>query len=379
MSRNSAVSLLRQLTSSYVLSGNHSPPSLMLLEAWVAFARHRLGWYHSVLVDNCIKHCKWAQCCRDPSRGWWWGCWYFRNSGTLPGKPGQTRQVIRPPYGIYLPFLSGRCLRILATHHIFHEVRPNVFANNRVSSLLDSGIPHRKIQRECVFTDSLFWHPIYHSYDSQLKKFTTYTSSCEISGYVGHLWVSSSSHLILSPEPSVPTTWGGQPFTTSTTVEPIHLLLRAPHFKGPTALMTIFFPGCLIPLINMNLLVIMLASGLQSNGTLLKVSCRVCRTPLHSWWCTHLSGFDWASIPRGSVIVDVGGGTGRPTMTLARAFSHLKIVIQDRESVIQEGIEVWKTVHFRSVWLIWSPSTGRRTTMRLWRRVGWYSPVCWPC
>lgn len=53
-----------------------------------------------------------------------------------------------------------------------------------------------------------------------------------------------------------------------------------------------------------------------------------------------LSGFDWASIPGGSVIVDVGGGTGRPTLTLARAFPHLKIVIQDKESVIQKGIEV---------------------------------------
>jgi len=124
------------------------------------------------------------------------------------------------------------------------------------------------------------------------------------------------------------------------TVEPIHLLLRAPRFKRPTTLMTISFPGCLIPLINMNLLVIMPALGLQSNGILLKVSCKVCRIPLYSRWCTHLSGFDWTSIPQGSVIVDVGGGTGRPTMTLARAFSHLKIVIQDRESVIREGIEV---------------------------------------
>jgi len=52
--------------------------------------------------------------------------------------------------GIDSPFLSGRCLRTLATHHIFREVRPNVFANNRVSSLLDTGIPHQKIQQECV-------------------------------------------------------------------------------------------------------------------------------------------------------------------------------------------------------------------------------------
>ncbi|KAJ7734761.1 S-adenosyl-L-methionine-dependent methyltransferase [Mycena maculata] len=33
----------------------------------------------------------------------------------------------------------GRLLRYLATHHIFREVSPEVFANNRVSSILDSG------------------------------------------------------------------------------------------------------------------------------------------------------------------------------------------------------------------------------------------------
>lgn len=31
-------------------------------------------------------------------------------------------------------------------------------------------------------------------------------------------------------------------------------------------------------------------------------------------------GFDWLSLPRGSTIVDVGGGIGSTTMTLARAF-----------------------------------------------------------
>ena len=34
---------------------------------------------------------------------------------------------------------SGHILRLLATHHITREVRPNVFANNRISSVIDSG------------------------------------------------------------------------------------------------------------------------------------------------------------------------------------------------------------------------------------------------
>jgi hypothetical protein len=34
---------------------------------------------------------------------------------------------------------SARALRLLATNHIFIEVTPDVFANNRLSSALDTG------------------------------------------------------------------------------------------------------------------------------------------------------------------------------------------------------------------------------------------------
>jgi len=37
------------------------------------------------------------------------------------------------------PALLGHVLRLLATHHITHEVRPNVFANNRISDAIGSG------------------------------------------------------------------------------------------------------------------------------------------------------------------------------------------------------------------------------------------------
>ena len=35
--------------------------------------------------------------------------------------------------------LLARVLRLLATNHIFIEVSPDVFANNRLSSVLDTG------------------------------------------------------------------------------------------------------------------------------------------------------------------------------------------------------------------------------------------------
>jgi hypothetical protein len=36
---------------------------------------------------------------------------------------------------------AARILRLLATHNIFREVTPNVFANNRISSALDKDKP----------------------------------------------------------------------------------------------------------------------------------------------------------------------------------------------------------------------------------------------
>ncbi len=51
----------------------------------------------------------------------------------------------------------------------------------------------------------------------------------------------------------------------------------------------------------------------------------------------HLTGFDWNALPRDSLVVDVGGGLGSLTLTLSKAFDHLKFVVQDRESVITES------------------------------------------
>jgi hypothetical protein len=70
-------------------------------------------------------------------------------------------------------------------------------------------------------------------------------------------------------------------------------------------------------------------------------------------------GFDWHALPRGSVIVDVGGGIGSTTMLLANAFSQagvsnlsppssdeegldlgFEFVIQDRQVVVEMGEKV---------------------------------------
>ena len=41
-------------------------------------------------------------------------------------------------------------MRMMATHHIYREVKPDVFTNNRISSLLDTRKPSAEIIAEYV-------------------------------------------------------------------------------------------------------------------------------------------------------------------------------------------------------------------------------------
>lgn len=65
-----------------------------------------------------------------------------------------------------------------------------------------------------------------------------------------------------------------------------------------------------------------------------------------------LVGFEWHSLPRNSVIVDVGGGIGSTSMLLASAFSSaddngldLRFIIQDRPIVVEMGEKVCPRGH----------------------------------
>ena len=52
------------------------------------------------------------------------------------------------------------------------------------------------------------------------------------------------------------------------------------------------------------------------------------------------SGLDWKSIKNGGVVVDLGGGIGSVTLILAKAFPHLRYVVQDLDNVIIEAHKV---------------------------------------
>jgi hypothetical protein len=53
-----------------------------------------------------------------------------------------------------------------------------------------------------------------------------------------------------------------------------------------------------------------------------------------------LTGYAWGRLPEGSLVVDVGGGVGSQSLTLATHFPHLRFVVQDREAVVADAVEV---------------------------------------
>jgi len=62
-----------------------------------------------------------------------------------------------------------------------------------------------------------------------------------------------------------------------------------------------------------------------------------------------LKGFDWTSLPTGSLLVDVGGGNGSLSAVIAAHAPQLKIIVEDRDAVINGPTQKY-----------WSQDDGRR-------------------
>lgn len=87
---------------------------------------------------------------------------------------------------------EARILRILATHHIFREVSPGLFANNRISSTLDKGKLPSEIFSKYVFSVPCSKHVLNvdpSSLDDRL------TGSSGVAALVEHTYVSQPSRL----------------------------------------------------------------------------------------------------------------------------------------------------------------------------------------
>ncbi|KAH7103685.1 O-methyltransferase [Auriculariales sp. MPI-PUGE-AT-0066] len=188
----------------------------------------------------------------------------------------------------------ARVLRILATKHILREVSPDVFAINRLSSLLDTGksFAEAKADPKGKHKNSPgFAALISHMVDDALKS----------SGYLTEVLTDPKTAASGAPEISA--------FSVSHGTS--HGFWEYLEEPGNEAKLERF--------------------GLAMSGAK-----RMAPDVLI------LQGFDWKALPEGATIVDVGGGVGSLSLVLANKLDKANVVVQDRPKVIPDAQKFWK-------------------------------------
>ncbi|KDQ19528.1 hypothetical protein BOTBODRAFT_28102 [Botryobasidium botryosum FD-172 SS1] len=192
------------------------------------------------------------------------------------------------------PDKLARILRLLATRHIFKEVSPNVFANNRMSLPLDTG----KDAEIFAKTDPNEW---YEGTNGHAAYFVLCTDNAMKCG--AHL-----ADTLQDPK-------------TANSYDP----LDAAAARGLNA--ENGYWGFLnqegherhLKTYNMAMVG---SKSLAYDDTL----------------CTRVG---WEHFPRGSVCVDIGGGVGTQTSLITKAHPHLKMIVQDQGVLQKQAEEYW--------------------------------------
>ncbi|KAF8909115.1 O-methyltransferase [Mucidula mucida] len=196
------------------------------------------------------------------------------------------------------PKKLAHVLRLLATEHIYMEVAPDVFANNRISSLLDSGKPLSEVldppmpvMVQGLYVLSQYTRPRdLRDYDS---------NSCESAKLSTHMPVYMSTPSFAFSDDLNKTLFNMVNKTELTFFEYLGLLENA-HIRQRFGI----------------------AMGTQ--GTLT------------------MNGFDWHSVPESAIVVDVGGGVGRASLPIARTCPGLTIKVQDLPNIENDMHNFWK-------------------------------------
>ncbi|KAI9437949.1 S-adenosyl-L-methionine-dependent methyltransferase [Lactarius indigo] len=211
------------------------------------------------------------------------------------GPEGLHAWEIAKPTGVH-PAKLARTLRLLATNHIFVEVSPDVFANNRLSTVLDTGKP----------VEELISNP-------ESKHIGTFGITSIIEHVLDEAFKGSSyqTETLLDPEFGYAT----EPTKTS--------LNKAFGFEGD---MWSWFES---PGANNRLRLARFGAAMSGLRNMAPED-------------AILDGYAWEKLPPGSLVVDVGGGVGSQSLTLARRHPSLQFIVQDREAVVGDANEYWK-------------------------------------
>ncbi|KAG6868849.1 hypothetical protein C0993_008978 [Termitomyces sp. T159_Od127] len=190
------------------------------------------------------------------------------------------------------PGKMAQFLRYLATNHIYREIKPNVFANTRISSLMDT----------LKQSEEIIAHPEdKHDNTSGLPALAAHhlDEAFKASAYAWETLADPATAKSGDPNASP----FSRAFNTTETMWELFARdeMRARRFN-------IGMRG---------------VQALQPTDAILKA-------------------YEWNKLPAGSVVVDVGGGIGSTSLPLAREFPSLEIVVQDLQTAIQDGEKFWQ-------------------------------------
>ncbi|KAA1478000.1 S-adenosyl-L-methionine-dependent methyltransferase [Dentipellis sp. KUC8613] len=186
------------------------------------------------------------------------------------------------------PGKLARFLRYLAMNHVYREVSPDVFANTRISSLLDT----RKPSAEVIADPE-------HKYDRTVSLAAHVGKNLDDTFKASaHIWeaLSDPQHPARTPF--------SRAFGTDDTVWAFY---ARPGQKYRQRRFDSAMRG---------------VEAMQPADAI-------------------LDAYDWTALPPGAVVVDVGGGVGTSAFALARAYPALRLVVQDRQNVIEDAKKLW--------------------------------------
>ncbi|KAJ7804660.1 S-adenosyl-L-methionine-dependent methyltransferase [Mycena leptocephala] len=169
----------------------------------------------------------------------------------------------------------ARIMRHLASHHIYREVAPDVFANNRLSATLDTKKPVAEVFSEYV---SMLLSEDLDSTRPLALRSPDNKHTGTLDAFPAAAW----------------TTW----HRTLGINVPFHRWFEQPPQRKLRTLFGIAIKGY---------------AEMNPPSTI-------------------LDAYPWASLPKDAVVVDVGGGIGSAALLLAQKHPHLRIIVQDLPS-----------------------------------------------
>ncbi|KIY71085.1 S-adenosyl-L-methionine-dependent methyltransferase [Cylindrobasidium torrendii FP15055 ss-10] len=182
--------------------------------------------------------------------------------------------------------IIARCLRYLATRHIFREISPDVFTNNRNSSIFVKGQPVQELKAnpEGRYSTPSFAATIRMMNDEML------VGACAMNDWVKSPGSADSAFSLGHKTDKNIWEWYALPGNE----------LRARRFANHMRNVTAQFPNEII-----------------------------------------VKAIDGASMKEDEVVVDMGGGVGHAVLVLSKAYPHLKFVLQDLPNQKDPALSFW--------------------------------------